>query len=207
MKTENSVETLKSVVLPDGSEDTSARMFARMVKYGTGAPDALYRGVRLSRGAGGPKAREAVAYWKDRVGRTVDLPFSSFSSDLKVAGRLASLGRARERMILTMRGNKRALHIAALSQHPGEKEWLTGGRFRVNGVDEEAIDSTGVRRTHVEIEQTGVFGLWGDEITLTHVKRDLDGPDLPLVLIERFDAIPYLLAGPFDRSEETVFDE
>lgn len=207
MSPESSVEVLKNVVLPAGSDDTSARMFARMIKHGTGAPEALYRGVRLSRGAGGPKAREAVAYWKDRVGRTVDLPFSSFSSDRKVAGRLSSLGRPRERMVFTMRGNMRALHIAALSQHPGEKEWLTGGRFHVTGVDEEPIDTAGVRRTHVEIEQAGVFGLWGDEITLTHVKREPDAPDIPLVLIERFDEIPYRLAGPFDRSETTIFDE
>ena len=72
MSPESSVEVLKNVVLPAGSDDTSARMFARMIKHGTGAPEALYRGVRLSRGAGGPKAREAVAYWKDRVGRSPD---------------------------------------------------------------------------------------------------------------------------------------
>lgn len=67
-----------------------------------------------------------------------------------------------------------------------------------------------MRRTDIEIEQTAVFGLWGERVPCNVSESGPAGPsgtrDFDLVLVESFDEIPYLLAGRLDRSDRTFFD-
>ncbi len=75
---ENPVEKLKNAVLPDASPDDGARLLYRTIAQGRGAPDTVYGPIRLSSTLNGPNVRKTVAYWKDRNGKTVDIPFSSY---------------------------------------------------------------------------------------------------------------------------------
>ncbi len=83
--------------------------------------------------------------------------------------------------------------------------------FRDCSVHSEEFKDGSIRRTYVEIEQTAVFGLWGEHVPRTVSESGPEGPsetpDFDLVLVETFDEIPYLLDGPFDRSDRTLFDE
>ena len=78
------------------------------------------------------------------------------------------------------------------------------------GVRPEEFKGGSIRRTYVEIEQTAVFGLWGEHVPRTVSGSGPESPsgtrDFDLVLVETFDETPHLLAGPLDRSDRTFFD-
>ena len=120
------------------------------------------------------------------------------------------MGDPKEQLMFIISNDKRATRITLLAQTPDEDEWVCAGRFKVMSVHSEELKDGSIRRTSVEIEQTAVFGLWGEQVPRTVSESGLGGPsgtrDFDLVLVETFDEIPYLLADPFDRSDRTFFD-
>ncbi|MBA3761981.1 MAG: minor capsid protein [Chthoniobacterales bacterium] len=112
---------------------------------------ALFRGVGVTDNADAVLRRYSA-------GKEFDLAMSSFSSEETVAADFAlktatRFGDPSKQVIFGLQRGSRALPIENLSKFWIEREWLTGGRFRVV--------SARKTRSHVEIilEQLGVFNV------------------------------------------------
>jgi hypothetical protein len=130
------------------SKDPRALALLRAVNRSKPDAPGLFRGIYSA-------DDEASILLQYRQGRTFDMPMSSFSSEESVAQRISAWGETAkpQRVIFKLDRGSQSVRVENLSYSWDEREWFTGGRFRVK--------SSSKRGEFIEIllEQTGVFNV------------------------------------------------
>ncbi len=130
-----------------GSGGPRAQAVINAVRTAPASDTVLYRGMRVS-----TSHKQLLEQYKE--GATIDMNVSSFSTSAGVAKVFSEgAGRGNTRVIIGVVGQHHSLPIQNLAKNSSvfsEKEFLSGGRFKVIGIDKQAGFGTVISMKQIE---------------------------------------------------------